>query len=78
MQNQLVCEKWQEWEDYRRKRGKSISEAAARKQMKMLAELTQEEAIAAIDQSIANDYQGLFPPRRVNHAEPQHRNYNGI
>lgn len=62
--NQTVAEKWKEWEDYRRKRGKSISEAAARKQMKMLSELTQEEAIAAIDQSIANDYQGLFPPRR--------------
>lgn len=62
--NSTIAEKWKEWEDYRRKRGKAISEAAARKQMKMLSELTQEEAIAAIDQSIANDYQGLFPPRR--------------
>ena len=76
--NQTIAEKWKEWEDYRRKRGKSISEAAARKQMKMLSELTQEEAIAAIDQSIANDYQGLFPPRRKTAAMQKARDLSGI
>lgn len=76
--NSTVAEKWKEWEDYRRKRGKAISEAAARKQMKMLSDLTQEEAIAAIDQSIANDYQGLFPPRRKTVTLQKARDLSGI
>ena len=60
-----VDQKWKEWEAYRRKKGKPISELAARQQMKMLQDLSREEAIAAIDNSIANDYQGLFPPKKA-------------
>ena len=71
--------KWKEWEDFRRKKGKPISEAAARKQMKMLQDLSREEAIAAIDNSIANDYQGLFPPKKKAAAEvPPRKDYTGI
>lgn len=78
----LLCSdvdvKWKEWEDYRRKKGKPISEAAARKQMKMLQDLSREEAIAAIDNSIANDYQGLFPPKKKAAAQPPRKDYTGI
>ena len=79
----LMCSdvdlKWKEWEDFRRKKGKPISEAAARKQMRMLAELSREEAIAAIDNSIANDYQGLFPPKKKGSApQPARKDYTGI
>jgi len=71
--------KWKEWEDFRRKKGKPISEAAARKQMKMLQDLSREEAIAAIDNSIANDYQGLFPPKKkAAAAPPPRKDYTGI
>ena len=71
--------KWKEWENYRRKKGKPISEAAARKQMKMLQDLSREEAIAAIDNSIANDYQGLFPPKKkAAAAPPPRKDYTGI
>lgn len=77
----LMCNevdlKWKEWESFRRKKGKPISEAAARTQMKMLADLTREEAIAAIDNSIANDYQGLFPPRHKHIILPR-KDYHGI
>ena len=71
--------KWKEWEDFRRKKGKPISEAAARKQIKMLQDLSREEAIAAIDNSIANDYQGLFPPKKkAAAAPPPRKDYTGI
>ena len=68
--------KWKEWEDFRRKKGKPISEAAAKKQMKMLQDLSREEAIAAIDNSIANDYQGLFPARRTKTKKA--KDYTGL
>lgn len=68
LQHHQVISKWQEWEEFRRKKGKPISEIAAKRQIKMLKELSALEIIEVIDNSIANDYQGLFPPkgRKVN------------
>jgi hypothetical protein len=62
--------KWQEWIHYRKSRKKPVSEFAARRQIGMLAELPLLEALASIEQSISNDYQGLFPPRRSGKAVP--------
>lgn len=74
-----VLEKWKEWESFRRKKGKPISENAARMQIEMLSQLTAEEAIAAMNNSIANDYQGLFPPKRMNTTTVnQQKDYTGI
>ena len=55
---------WAEWEKYRRSKGKPISEFAAKAQAKKIAKEfgSVQQAIAAIDNSIANDWQGLFPP----------------
>ena len=62
--------KWQEWILYRKSKKKPVSEFAAKRQIGMLAELPLLEALASIDQSIANDDQGLFPPRRSGKAVP--------
>ena len=78
LQSDTMQKKWLEWEAYRRKQRKTISEAAARKQMLLLQTLSEADAIAAIDQSIANDYQGLFPPKNT-HNKPNHRkDYTGV
>lgn len=69
--------KWREWERFRRSRKRPISEAAAVKQMAMLAELTESEAIASIDESIKNDYQGLFPPKNKK-RNTQPKDYTGV
>lgn len=55
---------WAEWEKYRKSKGKPISEGAARKQAKKIAEEfgNVQRAIAAIEHSIGNDYQGLYAP----------------
>lgn len=55
---------WAEWEKYRRSKGKPISECAAKKQAKKIAKEfgSVQRAIAAIEHSIANDYQGLYEP----------------
>jgi len=71
--------KYLEWENYRRKKRKPISPLAFSRQMKMLSKLTLAQAIEAIDTSIANDYQGLFPPRGAK-AAPQNprKDYSGV
>lgn len=79
LQLESVLGKWKEWELFRRKKGKPISENAARMQIEMLSQLTAEEAVAAMNNSIANDYQGLFPPKRINTtAINQQKDYTGI
>lgn len=57
---------WEEWVKYRRASKKKLSEFAKEKQLSMLATLTETEAIACIERSIANDWQGLFPPDKKN------------
>lgn len=56
-------ESWLEWVDYRKKAKKRISEAAAKKQFKMLLEYPESVQAEIINTSITNDYQGLFPPK---------------
>lgn len=59
-------DKWQEWLDYRKSVKKKVSALAAKKQIKFLSQYDLATAIAVIDQSIANDWQGLFPPGNAN------------
>ena len=58
-----VMAKWLEWEEYRRMKRKPVTEKAAQMQMNVLAKLTPDEVIDAIDFSMANDYQALIPPK---------------
>lgn len=52
-----------EWCEFRAHRRKPISEAAAKKQLKALAEMGSDLARQSIDESIQNDWQGLFEPK---------------
>ena len=52
---------WVEWVEFRKGKRKPISKAAATKQLKILEAFSFEDQQAIIDQSITNDYQGLFP-----------------
>lgn len=60
---------WLEWCQHRRDKGKAITQLAANKQLKQLAEYREHghDPTAVIDHCIANGYQGLFPPRSTNH-----------
>lgn len=59
----LFKKSWDEWLRYRIKRKKKVSGFAMDKQIKMLAALSEQDAIATIERSIANDWQGLFPQK---------------
>ena len=56
----INLEAWDEWLEYRSKKKKKVSEAAAKKQFKLLLKYNQDDQQAIINQSIASDYQGLF------------------
>jgi hypothetical protein len=62
---------WQAWLDYRRTaRKKKVSPQAATLQSKLLNKYAPEDAIKVIEQSIANDYQGLFELKQSKQQEP--------
>ena len=65
----LPRDSWVEWCQHRRDKGKTITQLAANKQLKQLAEYREQghHPTAVIDHCIANGYQGLFPPRSTNH-----------
>lgn len=54
---------WEEWLTYRRSKRKPVSDIAASKQFKDLAEWGVDAAVESINYSIKRDYQGLFPPK---------------
>ena len=56
---------WIEWIDYRASKGKKISEAAAKKQIKFLSGYPAIVQQQIVDKSITNDYQGLFEPAPI-------------
>lgn len=54
---------WSEWQAYRRERRlPKLKPSSVRKQFRALGEWGEEAAIASIDRSIAQGWQGLFPP----------------
>jgi uncharacterized protein YdaU (DUF1376 family) len=67
LQNSLInLAAWQEWVEYRKGKKKAISKPAANKQLKILEAHTLDQQQQIIDQSITNDYQGLFPVKQNN------------
>jgi hypothetical protein len=53
---------WQEWKQHRKESGKKLTSLSVSKQMRKLSAWGVERAIAAINNSIENSYQGIFEP----------------
>ena len=71
LRHRAFVEKWAEWLDYRRQdRGKKVSKRAAKMQLTKLAKVGPLIAIAAIDDAIANDWQGVFPEKLKGAGRP--------
>jgi len=70
----LNIDAWDEWCEYRLKaRKKKVSEFAAKKQFKTLLKYSEDIQQQIIDNSISNDYQGLFEPKgNTNGTENRH------
>jgi len=54
---------WSEWTTYRKAKKKPVSKIAADKQFKLLLNYDLDQQSVIINQSIQNDYQGLFEPK---------------
>ena len=57
---------WQDWQAYRRERGKKITAMTAVRQLTILAGLSEHDAVATIEKSIRNGWAGLFPQKGTN------------
>lgn len=75
----INAEAWSEWAACRRERRKAITERAAAKQLKLLAQFDFLEQQEMIDNAIGSDWTGLFPPKRsvVKGAISPHLNSSG-
>ena len=70
---------WDQWTRYRRETRKSLSVSTAAKQLEKLGRYPPAVAIAAIDESITNGWQGLFPDRVTIKLNPiKQRDHSGI
>ena len=56
----INLDSWKEWESFRKDKKKKISKQAAAKQFKLLLKYSKDQQALIINQSIQNDYQGLF------------------
>ena len=76
---------WSDWLTHRKQIKKPVTELAATKQLKALAKRGTHDAIRAIEQSIANGWQGIFDPderagrtgARTSRVEAEHGKYAG-
>ena len=59
----LNADAWNEWIDYRVDKRKPVTQVSAKKQVAMLAGYSFETQQQMVDASIANGWQGLFPPK---------------
>ena len=55
---------WAEWVAYRKDMKKKLSKFSIRKQLKQLAAMGEQGAIACIDHTIAKGWQGLYEPKQ--------------
>lgn len=55
---------WRDWEEHRRQIRKKLTPKAVELAVQKLAEMGHDRAIAAIEHSIANGWQGIFEPDR--------------
>ena len=61
---------WQSWIAYRDERKPAVTITAAKEQLALLDSLGHNQAILSIRASIANQWQGLFPPKNQSNAFP--------
>lgn len=58
-------EAWKEWETHRRQIKKKLTPLAAQKQLAMLAQLGETQAIHEIERAISGGWQGLYPEKKA-------------
>lgn len=73
----INSEAWQEWIEYRKSKKKPVSKIAANKQFKLLGNYDFYNQQLIINQSIQNDYQGLFELKGNSYEKNNRPNQTG-
>jgi len=63
LNTEAFSEVWDEWVQHRKKIRKPLDESNIKRQLKKLAGYGHDGAIASINESLDNQYQGLSPPK---------------
>lgn len=63
-------EVWSDWIQHRKEIHHALKETTIKYQLRKLAKLTEAEAIATIERSIENGWQGLFPEKKETTDKP--------
>jgi hypothetical protein len=61
---------WNDWVQHRKEKHKPITPLSAKKSLAQLAKMGEARAIAAINYSIANGWQGIFEPDGPHNLAP--------
>ena len=59
-QSETFKQAWQEWEQFRQEQKKKLTPTSVSKQLKLLGNHTEVDAIAVLDNSVRNGWQGLY------------------
>lgn len=70
-------EAWERWKTHRTEIHHKLTPSTERSQLKKLSEVSEDDAIAMIDQSIEHGWQGLFPVQR-NYRSPIRQTKQGL
>jgi len=64
---------WADWEQHKKEKRDKLTPTAVKKQFKKLAVMGETRAIAAIEHSIANGYQGIYEPNQQHQSKAESR-----
>lgn len=61
---------WEEWTQFRKEIKKALTPTSIKRQLAFLGSMTEAQALASVDQSIRNGWQGLFPvAKSITHSQ---------
>lgn len=75
--SEKFSEAWERWKTHRTEIHHKLTPSTERSQLKKLSEVSEDDAIAMIDQSIEHGWQGLFPVQR-NYRSPIRQTKQGL
>ncbi len=62
---------WDDWQRHRREKKKPLTATAAKRQMAKLVKMGHDRALAALEHSLSNGWDGIFEPKEDGRAKPK-------
>jgi DNA-binding transcriptional ArsR family regulator len=62
--SEKFCSTWNDWVNYRKEKKQTLTPTTVKRQFKLLASMSEEDAIKSLEQSMSNGWTGLFPKKK--------------